>query len=685
MRQAGMSAEDLAFRTCLTHMRYARCTADDIRLLRTRVCRKLPQEFEDVPIITARNAYRDVINEVYAKRFVRKCDKPLHTFYSVDTWGSRKNTKSIHSAQRSYDTTADPARNSDVIGEKLQSVLWDLSPSLTGHHTGKLYLCEGMPVILKVNEATELGATNGAEAYVIGWDSHTAMNNKEVLDTLFVRLANPTRTSVHLDGLPENVIPLARTRQSVKCTLPVKDIKIYIQREQVTVLQCFAITDFAAQGCTRIQNVVYLKYCANHQSIYTCLSRSSSLAGTLIIDDFEASKLQRGASRALQAEFRDLELLDEISKLRTDNKLPDSVRGETRGEMISSFLATCPSDYVPPRADDGIDWNIFHSVKRQNPARSSQSNPNGKRPLPAEDWHAVRDGKRPMRHQNALLKKNGLRWDQQDYSCAYDAFFTLLWHIHNNLGFEWAREVAPSNVFTVALTSFFAAQPTVGHIDLQAIRDTLRDMLATAYPQKFPRRGPTFIFVADLITTLLSFATTIGGSILTCSACSSQVAVHMEMCDTAAWITPLHRGLPTNGKRPTVQGYLDILFSMGFPVECSVCRTYSPILTTLLIAPRLFALDVTSIVDIEIEHDVFVPVNGRRRTWTVCGVIYNTGNHYVLRYIDVHGQVWFHDGQRNEGCSVLQSTVIAYLEQTPQPGSRVSHVLYRLLPEGDAL
>ncbi|KAI1783826.1 hypothetical protein LXA43DRAFT_975761 [Ganoderma leucocontextum] len=159
------------------------------------------------------------------------------------------------------------------------------------HHAGKLQLCKGMPMILKVNEATELGATNGAEAYIVGWDSHTMTDKKEVLDTLFVRLANPARASVQLDGLPQNVIPSVRTRQSIKCTLPVKDLKVYIQREQVTVLQCFAITDFAAQGCTRIRNVVYLKYCANHQSIYTCLSRSSSLPGTLIIDDFDASKL----------------------------------------------------------------------------------------------------------------------------------------------------------------------------------------------------------------------------------------------------------------------------------------------------------------------------------------------------------------------------------------------------------
>ena len=49
--------------------------------------------------------------------------------------------------------------------------LWALPPSSTQHRVGKLKLCLGMPVMIKNNEATECGVTNGAETIIVGWKS----------------------------------------------------------------------------------------------------------------------------------------------------------------------------------------------------------------------------------------------------------------------------------------------------------------------------------------------------------------------------------------------------------------------------------------------------------------------------------------------------------------------------------
>jgi len=54
--------------------------------------------------------------------------------------------------------------------------------------------------MIKRNEATECCVTNGAEAIVVGWNSHMILL-KTVLDTLFVRLQNPP-TNIQLDDLP---------------------------------------------------------------------------------------------------------------------------------------------------------------------------------------------------------------------------------------------------------------------------------------------------------------------------------------------------------------------------------------------------------------------------------------------------------------------------------------------------
>jgi len=66
------------------------------------------------------------------------------------------------------------------------------------------------------------------------------------------------------------------------------------------------MTDFASQGRTRINNVVDLHNCRNHQSVYTCLSRSASIDGTVLVQGFDASKVQGGLSGYLWQESENL-------------------------------------------------------------------------------------------------------------------------------------------------------------------------------------------------------------------------------------------------------------------------------------------------------------------------------------------------------------------------------------------
>ncbi|KAI0819447.1 hypothetical protein BC628DRAFT_1283098, partial [Trametes gibbosa] len=309
MRQTGVSDEDVAFRVALANMRYAQCTTGDIQLLQRRVYSpyRAPQvgnieRFAFVSVITARNACRDAINIDKAVRFAADASKELHYFYSVDGWGKRRESASIRQAQRDYADTVDPIRTSNYIGARLQSALWSLRPNMTDHHAGVLALCEGMPVLLKSNEATELCATNGAPGFVHGWNSHADSQGREHLDILFIQLNKPPR-DVQIPGLPVNVIPVARSLRTIKCTLREGDTVVTIQRSQVPCLQNFALTDFACQGLTRVENVIHPVECRNHQSLYTVFSRSASFLNTLVLEGFSAAKLQGGTSRALMQEF----------------------------------------------------------------------------------------------------------------------------------------------------------------------------------------------------------------------------------------------------------------------------------------------------------------------------------------------------------------------------------------------
>ncbi|KAF8225520.1 hypothetical protein L208DRAFT_1305946, partial [Tricholoma matsutake] len=80
------------------------------------------------------------------------------------------------------------------------------------------------------------------------------------------------------------------------------------------------ITDYASQGKTQDINVVDLSSCRDHMSYYTCLSRGSTAEGTVIVQGFNPHKIMCGASGYLRQEFRELELLDEITRLSYERK-----------------------------------------------------------------------------------------------------------------------------------------------------------------------------------------------------------------------------------------------------------------------------------------------------------------------------------------------------------------------------
>jgi hypothetical protein len=218
----------------------------------------------------------------------------------------------------------------------LQKILWNLPHSCADKPVpGKLSICMGLPVMIKCNVATELCITNGQEATVVGWQSTVGQHKQQILDVLYVKLKTPPK-SVQIDGLAENVVPLTRSTVSISCKLP-DGAKVSISRSQVEVLPNFAMTDFASQGKTRPENPVDLNNCRSHQAYYTALSRSSTAKGTVILQGFDPRKITGRASGALRQEFRDLELLDEITKLRYLGKLPGSVNGDRCNTLIHSF------------------------------------------------------------------------------------------------------------------------------------------------------------------------------------------------------------------------------------------------------------------------------------------------------------------------------------------------------------
>jgi hypothetical protein len=82
-----------------------------------------------------------------------------------------------------------------------------------------------------------------------------------------------------------------------------------------------------------------------------------SAEGTIIVQGFDSRVITGGLLGYLRQEFRELELLDEITKLRYKNKLPKHVSGNRRNSIICEFQEWKGTNYVPSTIHNAIRWN----------------------------------------------------------------------------------------------------------------------------------------------------------------------------------------------------------------------------------------------------------------------------------------------------------------------------------------
>ena len=517
MRQNKQSPEDTKLRTALENMRYKACTPDDICFLRTLVSSEQPgrmsvcsNDFRNVSIITGTNLHKDEINRLGAIRFAQETDQELTDFYSDDT--VRVSSSETHQSSG--------AKRVSEISEGMQKALWDQQPSTTDKHiAGKLSLCIGLPVMIHYNYATELCMTRGQEGIVYGWQSKTGLRGQRTLDTLFVELKNPP-TDVQIDGLPKNVVPVYATTNNLYVTLP-NDERYYISRTQVEVLVNFAMTDFASQGKTRLFNAAHLSYLSSHQAYYMALSRSATAGGTLILEGFDARIITGGCSGALRQEFRELELLDEITLCRYMGKLQDTVYGPSRNTIIAAFRECKGTQYVPKQVHRAIRWskqdplldsdvydlsklNIKSTITADLSAvagLNQQLTANAKKRRRSSSGTASKTcsltaaSGRPTKKRNHLVNESapsaghnytrrdryppiGMIWSQN--SCAYDSIFTILFNIWCRDTDNWRMIFTRlGNEFCVLLVNEFTRYDRK-EISLEVARDTVRKELDKA-------------------------------------------------------------------------------------------------------------------------------------------------------------------------------------------------------------
>ncbi|EPS97377.1 hypothetical protein FOMPIDRAFT_1128491 [Fomitopsis schrenkii] len=669
MRQRGASTEDILFRTALENMRYRCCTETDLSLLESRIVGLSPTaaslkdpNFRNVSVITALNLDRDVLNSLGAERYAREHGKHLTHFYSMDSWPkSATDSTSIRQSQKTSGNLPFIS-TSRVIDDTSQKFLWELPPHCTDNHAGVLSLCVGMPVLLKHNEATELCATNGAEAFVTGWDSHM-VNGRHVLDTLFVSLKQPART-ITVSNLPPNVIPLTRRNVRLSWTVNSTGATIRWDREQICVLLNFAMTDFGSQGKTRTFNPCHVTNCRTHQSLYTCLSRSSSLHGTMIIGPLDRAKLTGGRIGFLRREFRELEILNTVTFLRSKaDVISSELSGDNRATVIKKWLQVKGPCYVPPNVHAAIDWkndlpSDLMPIQFSNSVLSSDLAPNKKRkrlialPTPpvsinTNDTGSM-SGSQPSMSPSVsdqIFCPRGPRWDGVNWSCAFDAIVCI---VVNSLSPNLCAELSLSGLSSPAFKHLIL-NAHCRDIDWVAVRDEFRRIVRHRNEAMFPL-GHSLTSVSEVLWVCFREEASIGNLLSECSHCThvciDQDYYQLNVCLTRTLLQWLCGSEHTVTLADLFSTYCSKARSDSV---CPMCSNITESQLRLNRPPPFITFEFQPVVGLNVtvslSNSISYRTGGSVTTWSLAGIVYLSSNHFTCRVVNiVDGSIWYHDG-----------------------------------------
>ncbi|KAM6490121.1 hypothetical protein JOM56_014440, partial [Amanita muscaria] len=528
----------------------------------------------------------------------------------------------------------------------------------------------GLPVMIRNNDATELCITKGQEGHVVGWQCTSNSQNKSVLDTLFVKLDKPAKI-ITLDGLPENVVPISRSSRAINCVTP-SGMLLKINRSQVLVLPNFAMTDYASQGKTRLINIVDLNSCRDHLSYYTCLSRSATSEGTIIIQGFDQNKITCGASGYLRQEFRELELLNEITKLKYNSLLPEDMQKlQIRNTLIRQFQTYKGRNFVPTGVPKNLQWSDIAPMKiilpvadspwklilkdNQNQLIANKSNEFQNMStnvyIPAKGTIPLND-KFKRKYENSLdedliqSKKRktckwfkpsdiapvGLSWDSINYSCAYDALFTILINIWIQDPKKWAKVFQAMNN-PLSLLSSGCVRVLQEKTTLEVVRNEIRQVLHQYNCNTFPygQSGTNIAELADKLFELKSHAFT---TTLKCTSCSQ--SVHMQSNAN------LLLNILDNDMKNINEWFK--AWQQKSEGNCAACASPQNIVRDISQVTKLVAFSLNG-KGIPISKTISIYLsNNKTKRLSLRGIVYLGDFHFTCRIICPDKDVWFHDG-----------------------------------------
>ena len=428
------------------------------------------------------------------------------------------------------------------------------------------------------------------------------------------------------------------------------------------------------------------------------MSRSATAAGTLILNGIHASKITGGASGALRQEFRELELLDDITTLKFNDKLPINIAmSDRRNILIDLFCKWKGENYIPSTVHSAIRWS------KADPFLESQDNVNCQwriidskvdkvktssvtvtkkimtystpkivdhmiAPVVTPGLDGTTQAKRKRINfvsQNKVKKVKffhdttadpsapiqinvplGTQW--QNNSCAYDAIITVLFNM-------WFDSDTASGTASIEDTHCIKLDNLIQNFHshesqvvsgpqtytLEQIRDYFRRCLARV-SQEFTFGSYTsvqsiaeYLFHSQEIVTMSDVFCS-NGHILTDGRNRQSSASSYQI-------------IILQTTENSLQACMDN-FTVELASKCATCDTHLIRRTAFVQTPPLLAFDLSTTSTttngsaLTLNSVVWISCEDSRVRYILRGVIYFDNEHFTERVVTSSGMIWYHNG-----------------------------------------
>src|SRR6202042_1134208 len=375
-----------------------------------------------------------------------------------------------------------------------------------------------------------------------------------------------------------------------------------------------------------------------------------------------------GASGYLRQEFRKLELLDEISKLRYEGKLPDHIQGNFRNPLIGAYQKWKGTDYVPPLTHPALKWSdndpmrllsvvtdapwqIIDKKKKKEvkiETTSIQSGfvaAKGSVPVKSEKKRKLEElenlsasAKKTKAAQMIIVSDNssspaGLIWDGDNYSCAYDALLTILHEVWSNDTKAWTRRFKEINQHRLKSLSTCFKKYMNGQATFEKARDTIRHELLSQSPTQFPY-GTRGTSVSAVASTIFAPQNLVAISSPECTSCEYSEPSIDDRLDFVLY-----------KKEDTPKSTSHWLRSLEHETHKKCPRCFSVMMQPISFksSPNMLVFEINS-RNIKISKTLKFEQEGETVVLDVRGLIYHGDFHFTSRIIGINGNVWYHDG-----------------------------------------